>query len=283
MAMSFLPSWTRYGILFVATVLVTYAAPEQSSPKASGHAAVLVHMPVELLHYSSAYPQVPDANAPFELGTMMKLAVAAAHGDQEIADECWFTVDSIFAKQTKAGDFGRDPMGTAVWLGEFTRSVLVIQQSPLAAHFKDRIEAIKPALTKAMRWLNKQRDRLLFEDRATPSRLLSEAQAYLFAGRLLDDPTLIKYGHAFLDAAMKTFRPSDGAFLEKGGTDSGYQAASLVRLQEIMLNMPDIHLEEAFTKGTQWELAHIAADGTVHTNGKPGLFARSKMIMGPEK
>jgi hypothetical protein len=265
-------------------VSIVHAAPEQPSPpKASGHAAILQHMPVEWLHYSSVYPEVAGASAPFQLGTMMKLAVAAAHGDQEIADECWFIVDSTFAKQTKAGDFGGDPMSAAVWLGEFTRSVLVIQQSPLAAHFKDRIEALKPALAKAMHWMNKQRSRMLFEDRAIPDRLLSEAQAYLFCGQLLDDPTLIKYGHGFLDSAMKTFRASDGAFLEKNGTDSGYEAASLVRLQEIMLNVPDVHLEEPFAKGIQWELTHIRADGTVLADGKPGLFSHSKMIMGPEK
>lgn len=281
--MSSLPFWTRCGVLFWAAVLVTHGAPEQPQPKASGHAAVLQHMSVELLHYSNAYPELPDPNAPFQLGTMMKLAVAAAHGDQEIADECWFTVDSTFAKQTKAGDFGGDPMSAAVWLGEFTRSVLVIQQSPLAAHFKDRIEALKPALTKAMHWLNKQRGRLQFEDRAATDRLFSEAEAFLFSGRLLDDPALVKYGHTFLNTAMKAYRPGDGAFLENNGTDSGYQAASLVRLQEIMLNLPDIHLEEPLAKGVQWELAHIGPDGTVHADGKPGLFAHSKMIMGPEK
>jgi hypothetical protein len=281
--MSSLPCWTCCGILFLVTVLLTQAASEQPPSKTSGHAATLLHMPVALLHYSSVYPEVPDKNAPFQLGTMMKLAVAAAHGDQEIADECWFTVNITFAKQTKYGDLGSDPMATAVWLGEFTRSVLVIQQSPLAAHFKDRIEAIKPALTKAMHWLSKQRSRLEFEDRSTPDRLFSEAQAFLFSGRLLDDPRLIKCGHDFLDTAMKAYRPSDGAFLERSGTDCDYQAASLVRLQEIMLNLPDIHLNDALTKGVQWELAHIGADGTVHTDAKPSLFSHSKMIMGPEK
>jgi len=50
-----------------------------------------------------------------------------------------------------------------------------------------------------------------------------------------------------------------------------------------MLNVPDVHLEEPFAKGIQWELTHIRADGTVLADGKPGLFSHSKMIMGPEK
>jgi len=238
-------------------------------------------MSPELLHYHGSLTDAPDpADAGCELGTAMNLAVAAAHGDEAMADYCWQAVDATFARQTKYGDFGGSPMAAVVGLGELGRSLLVIQQSPLGDHFKDRMETLKPALGKAMRWLTTQRARLLWEDRAVPDRLFAEAEAFLFLGRILNDDALLKIGHEFLETGLKTFRPADGAFLERNGTDAGYQAASLVRLQEIMLNFPDVQSTEIVGKGMQWELAHIGADGTVLNDEKPSFLSRSKLLMG---
>ncbi|MEI9893534.1 MAG: hypothetical protein WDN28_06445 [Chthoniobacter sp.] len=275
-----LPRWSRFGLLLLATT--SLAAPPAVAPLT--HCEILGRMSPELLHYHGALTDAPDpADAAYELGAAMKLAVAAAHGDEAMADYCWQAVDAAFAKQTKAGGFGGSPDGEAVWLGELCRSLLVIRQSPLADHFKARIEALQPALGKAMRWLTKQRDRLFFEDRAAPDRLFAEAEAFLFSGRLLGDDALLKIGHGFLDSGLKTYRPADGAFLENNGTDSGFQAASLVRLQEILLNFPEVRLEEPVAKGVQWELGHIDADGAVRSDVKPNFLTRSKMIMGKEK
>jgi hypothetical protein len=282
--MSLLPRWSSFGLLLLATASLApvMAAPPATTPPT--HCEILRGMSPALLHYHSSLTDAPDpADAGYELGSALKMAVAAAHGDEAMADFCWQSVDTTFAKQTKYGDFGGSPMGTAVWLGELGRSLLVIQQSPLAGHFKDRTEALKPALGNAMHWLTKQRDRLLWEDRAVPDRLFAEAEAFLFLGRFLDDGALLKTGHVFLDTGMKTYRPADGAFVEKNGTDSGYQSASLVRLQEIMLNFPDVRLEDPVAKGVQWQLGHIDADGTVRSDEKPGFLSRSKMLMGKEK
>lgn len=241
-------------------------------------------MPVELLHYSSTVvgATAPE-DAPYQLNTALKLAIAGARGDEAVADDCWGTIQAAFARQTKAGDFGNSPTSTAFWLAELSRSLLVVQQSALAPRFKDRIEALKPSLDKALRWLVKQRSRMLFDDRAAPDRLFAEAEAFLFCGRLLGDASLMKLSQDFLDAGLKSYRTADGAFLENNGTDSGYQAACLVRLQEILLQSPDTPIGDVIAKAMQWQLAHLGPDGGVRVDGKPGLFARSKLIMGPEK
>jgi len=279
-----------FGSLLLAAAL----APGLAAPPAStlpDHCDILRGMPLTLLDFSGSGPEAPgsgqsDTNskvASLQLGASMKLAFAAAGGNPGLADECWGAVDSLFAHQTKAGDFGTAPASAAVSLCELGRSLLVIQQSPLADSFKNRIEALKPAIAKATRWLTKQQSRLLWEDRASPDRLFAEAEAFLFCGRVLGDDALLRIGQQFLDKGMKAYRPADGVFLENNGADPSYEATSLVRLQEIVLHFPDRSIEKSIASGVQWELAHINADGTVHSDAKQHSFFGSKMLMAPEK
>ena len=222
--------------------------------------------------------------SPFRLSATMNLTLAAARGDEAEANESWAGVEPVFAHQTKTGEFGNSPTSVAFTLSELTRALLVIQQSPLAAHFKDRIDALKPAITKAAHWLTAQRGRLQWEDRASPNRLFAEAEAFLYCGRLLDDPSLVKIGRQFEDSGMKLYRPADGVFPETGSADPNSEAASLVRLQEIVPYYPDSRVEDSIAKGTQWELAHITADGTVSgPTPKSRSFFGSKMLIGPDK
>jgi len=255
-------------------------------------AEILRRMPTELLDYSATPPDTSGSAGfdhagpkvvPSQLDDTMKLAFAAARGDEALADDSWAAANLVFTHQTKAGDFGGSPTTAAISLCALSRSLLVIQQSPLADHFKERIDALKPAIAKAMHWLTAQQARLLWEDRARPDRLFSEAESFLFCGRLLGDESLLKAGHQFLDKGMKLYRPADGVFLEKNGADTSYEAASLVRLQEIVLQFPDRSIEESLARAVQWELAHIGADGAVRADGKKLVFPGSKMLMGPEK
>jgi len=82
---------------------------------------------------------------------------------------------------------------------------------------------------------------------------------------------------------LKLSRPADGVFLENNGADTSFEAASLVRLQEIVLQFPDRPIEDSIAKGVQWELAHIGVDGAVRADGKRFVFPGSKMLIGPEK
>jgi len=285
--MPLFPRWPRFGSLLLAAASLAHTLAEPPASPLPNHCEFLRRMPVALFDYAGTLPEAdssvaPDRAAspktPPQLGAAMKLALAAAHNDPALADDCWGAVNSLFAHQTKAGDFGTAPASAAFSLCDLTRSLLVVQQSPLAGHFQDRIDALKPALVKAAHWLTAQHGRLLWEDRAAPDRLFSDAEAFLFCGRLLDDPALVKIGRQFLERGMKSYRPADGVFLENNGPDTNAQAATLVRLQEIVLHFPDRQVEASIAKAAQWELAQIAADGAVRADGSPHAFPGSKML-----
>jgi hypothetical protein len=258
----------------------------------SNHAEILRRMPEALLDHSGT---TPDAKglvgynrsgfkaSSFQRGATVKLALAAARGDEKLADECWRAVDVAFAHQTEAGDFGDPAESVAFWLCELNRSLLVIQQSPLEAHFHDRIAVLKPKIALAAKWLTGERERLQREDRAAPNRLFFDAEAFRFAGLLLGDEALEKIGRDFLAQGMKLYRPEDGVFLEHNGGDSSYQAVNLLRLQEIVLHFPDPAIEDAIAKGVQWELSRIGPDGAVTTEGNTRVRPGGEKFMGQEK
>ena len=66
-----------------------------------------------------------------------------AGGDEKQADDCWRAVEVAFAHQTENGDFGDPAESVAFWLCELNRSLLVLQESPLAEHNKERINALE--------------------------------------------------------------------------------------------------------------------------------------------
>jgi hypothetical protein len=278
-------------LLFVAALLTAKAlAVENEVPP--NHAEMLRRMPSTLLDHSGTVPNAEGLvgynrdgfkASSFQRGATVKLALAAARGDEKTADACWRAVDVAFAHQTESGDFGDPAESVAFWLCELNRALLVIQQSPLAGHFKDRIDALKPKIAKAAQWLTGERERLQREDRAAPNRLFFDAEAFRFAGLLLGDETLDKIGRDFLEQGMNLYRPEDGVFLEHNGADSSYQAVNLLRLQEIVLHFPDRQIEEAIAKGVQWELSRIAADGAVSTEGNTRVHPGGEKFQGQEK
>jgi len=277
-------------ILLVAISLAPTFAAEPTLPP--NHAELLRRMPAALLAYSGT---VPTANglvgynrdgfkaAAFQRGATVKLALATARGDEKQADDCWRAVEVTFAHQTVDGDFGDPPTSVAFWLCELGRSLIVIQESPLADHFRDRIASLKPKIAKAAQWLVEKREPLQRGDRSTPNRLFFDAEAYLFSGLLVGDESLQKVGHDFLDEGMKLYRPEDGVFLEHGGADSSYQAVNLLRLQEIILHFPNRHIQDAIAKGVQWEIARIGSDGSVSTEGNTRVHSGGEKYMGHEK
>jgi hypothetical protein len=242
-------------------------------------------MPLDLLDISAGTSATKGANQPgtLQLDGRMKLALAAARGEASEAEDSWGVMDLVFTHQTKAGDFGGSPTTAAFSLCELTRTLLVIAQSPLAANFKDRIEALKPAIANAARWLTGQRSRMAWEDRAYSDRLSAEAEAFLGCGRLLGDQKLVKYGQEFLAKAMRLNRASDGAFVEGNSVNPDCQAATLVRLQEIALLFPDLPIAPTIARAAQWETAQIGPDGAVHIAAGNTTFPGSKMLLGPPK
>lgn len=259
----------------------------------TNHADLFKKMPKALLERAGgAYP---DKNglvghnrdgfkaAAFQRGATLKLAIAAARGDAKRAADCWRAVEVTFAQQREEGHFGDPPSSVAFWLCELCRSLLVVRQSPLARDYEDRIALLLPKIGKAAYWLAKQREVLFRVDGHAPNRLFFDAEAFGLAGLLLKDEKLVGIAKEFLVRGMKLYRDEDGAFLERGGGDSSYQAVCLLRLQEIDLYFPDKRIEEAVVKGVKWELSRIGKDGTVTTEGNTRVRPGGEKFMGAEK
>lgn len=274
-------------------VALGFAVPAMAErADAPTHAELLRRMPASI---TARFGALPDAEglvghnrggfkaAALQRGATVTLAFAAARGDEKLADHCWRAVEVAFAHQTQEGHFGDPPESVAFWLCELTRSLLVIQRSPLAAHFHDRLESLKPKIARAARWLVGQRDRLERQDRTAPNRLFFDAAAFRFSGLLLGDPSLDAIGRDFLAQGMKLYRAEDGVFLEHGGGDSSYQAVNLLRLQELVLHFPDPQIEAAIAKGVQWEISRVAPDGEVSTAENTRVRPGGEKFMGQEK
>jgi hypothetical protein len=221
--------------------------------------------------------------AAFQRGATVRLAIAAATGDEKQADLCWKAIDAAFAHQTEQGNFGDPATSVAFWLCELCRTLLVIRESPVAGRFEARIGGLTPKIALAAKWLAGEKDVLQREDGRTPNRLFFDAEAFGFAGILLKDTALQSLSREFLSQGMKLYRAEDGVFLEHGGGDSSYQAVCLLRLQELTLRFPNSEVEEAIRKGTQWELARIGPDGAISTDGNTRVRPGGEKFMGHEK
>lgn len=264
-----------------------------SAVSAENHAALLMKMPRDLL--DAAGGSYPDAEglvghnrggfkaSAFQRGATLKLAVVAAHGDAARAADCWRAIDVTFARQREEGHFGDPPSSVAFWLCELCRSLLVVQQSPLAGEYREKIAALLPKIQRAARWLATQQETLNREDGHTPNRLFFNACAFGFAGMLLDDQELVGTGREFLARGMKLYRDEDGVFLERGGGDSSYQAVCLLRLQEWVTHFPDGRVAAAIDKGVKWELGKIGPDGSISTEDNTRVRPGGEKFMGNEK
>jgi hypothetical protein len=276
--------------IFVLAFAATFAAVPSAR---LDHAELLRKMPATLL--DKAGGAYPDANgmvghnregfkaSAFQRGATLKLAIAAARGDERRAEDCWRAVEAVFARQTHEGHFNDPPSSVAFWLCELNRALLVVQQGVLADAFKGRIEALLPKIRLAVDWLAGQRESLFKVDGNTPNRLFFDAEAFAFSGLLLHDEKLVALGKEFLARGMKLYRDEDGVFLELGGGDSSYQAVCLLRLQEIVIHFPDRQVEEAIRKGIQWELGKVEKNGTISSQGNTRVRPGGETFLGHEK
>ncbi|MFM7101960.1 MAG: hypothetical protein ACKO3N_12405, partial [Verrucomicrobiota bacterium] len=137
-------------------------------------------------------------------GSCRAVIAAVVAGDLERADRAWRGIEVAFEHQREDGGFtaaarpqgGSSATGPAAvetayfFLQELGRAILVIRQSPHAAHFRDRLAALEPRLRRACAFLAAGEDTILPKSRKAVNRVFIAAKAFGTCGVALHDDAL---------------------------------------------------------------------------------------------
>ena len=296
------PTATSVKLLFFSLLALAAAvlAPVSASPSATGSEyALLRRIPADLFQALTSAGE-PDAqglvgahrkeNKWYEAGKQRSgcwyLIGAVVAGDAERADKAWASIEATFARQVEDGGFlsqqkpNRSNRPTReervetcfFYLQELGHALLVIQQSPLAERFRDRIEALRPRVQRACGFINAGYSTIVGKVGKTTNRLLIAAKAFGLCGVFLGDEKLQDRTRSLVQIALKQ-RDEDGVFLEYGGRDSSYNSVSLLMGRVLWLHLPVAGLDEALVQAMAWQLTRIQPDGTVlvRDNTRTGL------------
>jgi len=232
-------------------------------------------------------------------GSCRAVIGAVVAGDLDRADRAWQGIEVAFTHQRADGGFTAEtrPNGSSAAVGgaavetayfflqEYGRAVLVIRESPHEAHFRDRIEALRPRLRRACDFIAAGEATILQRSRKAVNRVLIAAKAFGTCGRVLGDDALIDTSRRLVTEALR-LRDANGVFIEHGGQDSSYNAVSLLFGQVLALHVPLPELDAAFPAAAEWQIGRVLVSGEVDNRGntrtgvglEPGFNGQPKGI-----
>ncbi len=225
--------------------------------------------------------------------------VGAAESDRAKVDNGWKAIDLSLSHLQSDGSFDTAPGRTmneaemAFWIEAVTHAVVVLEQSPLASQYAQRIRSVVPSIRRNVAWLNNQDRlaRLAKFDAPAVNRLIVDACAFAYASAVLHDPSLMHPANDFIRQALAKQR-EDGTLLEENGFDSSYQGVSVLHLTYFALLQPAANVRTALTAATNREVAAIGRSGRVDesqntrtggthmVNGQPYAIDYTSVILG---
>ncbi|WP_291985897.1 hypothetical protein [Luteitalea sp.] len=219
-------------------------------------------------------------------GSCRSVIYAVVQDNLPAADQAWRGIEVAFSHQLEDGRFEANlrpngqsakPYGAAVetaffFMQEYMRAVLVIRQSPHAAHFAARIAALQPKARRAMDFISGGVETIMRETSHAPNRIIIGAKALGLGGLVLDDPALVQQARTLMAHAL-TLRDADGVFVEKGGRDSSYNMVSVLFGQVLTLHVPMPEAEAAFAGAMAWQISRVLPSGEVdvRNNSRTGV------------
>jgi len=233
----------------------------------------------------------------FQHRAMVAMTLAAANGDCEAMEGLWPAVTQAFAHQKQNGSFemaavidghpthaDREPTSDAFFMADLIEALLILQKGPLAETYKDRLRALDEPILRAAIFMARpdSQHAMLLRDTPTADRLFVDAKALIFAGSYTKAPAVIQVGHRILNVALSRQRP-DGVFIEKGGSDSSYNAISLLHLTEIAAFLEEPQLMTALRKGFEWQQGRVNSDGSIIVEGNTRTGASQEIYFGKPK
>ena len=165
------------------------------------------------------------------------------------------------------------------------RALLLIEASPWRAGFADQVNALKPKLLTAARWMVRPDVHAFVWSGKKPAnsklpgcppespyahRRYLDAAAIGEVGLLCHDRELIEKSVAFIRNGI-AFQRADGVNPEKGGYDSHYQALGLAYACSYYQMVADdalrAEMKPMLDKAFAWLLTRVKDDGTVDATG----------------
>jgi hypothetical protein len=204
-------------------------------------------------------------------GGTYTLAMGVVLRRPEWIEEGWRVIDVTFAHQNADGSLG-DPVqdqatSVAFFLCFCSRALGLLQASEYADAQRGRIEALLPKVHRACRWLATQTAALDKANAHAPNRCFIIADAFALTNALTPDSEAQRLATRYVDLGLKSYRASDGVFLEKGGGDSSYQAVSILVLMYYRVHVAEPRLDEILSKAVEWELTKVRPSGEVDVQG----------------
>lgn len=159
--------------------------------------------------------------------------------------------------------------------------ILLLEASPLRAEFANTLEAFKPKLLIAARWmirpdidaLNWPDDNnypRIFGERRYAHRRFLDAAAIGGTGLVFHDKALMEKGVWLIRNGI-AFQQPDGINPERGGPDTSYQALGLIYACRYYQTIADDAMRSemlaTLEKGYAWLLGRIKADGDIDATG----------------
>jgi hypothetical protein len=178
--------------------------------------------------------------------------------------------------------------GAAFFLADACPALIALRSSSDARAIADtaRQAEVAAAINRGLRWLMQQAADLERVDRAAPNRLLYDALAYHACGVLTGNKDAQKLSERFVARALSQWR-SDGIFVEKGGSDTTYQAVSLRLALDLLLTgyqaADGQRLSIAWQSGAVWLGNRIMVDGRIDSTDNTRTCKGGESFMGAEK
>ena len=242
--------------------------------------SLLVSEPDEngLVGYQKAQGQWYQAG--MQRGGARHLLGGVLAGDVDRMERGWLSIEATFARQREDGGFlvvrkpyDKAPLSfdqqvetTFFYLQALSHALLVLQESPYAGRFHDRIEALKPKIRRAADFVMSGREGIVPAVGHTANRLLIAAKALGLCGVLLDEQAYKAEARKLVATALR-LRDAEGVFVEKNGRDSSYNAVAILMGQVISLYLPDPRIDDAMRTAMVWQLTRITPDGEVLVKG----------------
>jgi hypothetical protein len=202
------------------------------------------------------------------------VAAGVAHNDVETIERGLRVIEWGFRQQQSDGSFDcpDNYHSTSFFLEAAAHSVLFLQASPYADRYKDRLDALKPAIALTAHWMTLPSVAVKGDRFNEPfaHRCFLVAAAIGEAGVVVQDPALIKHSVQYIQRGIARQDPS-GYNPEKNGYDTSYHAIGLrlaLTYYELVADSQTRGpLLKMIEKGVNWLRSRIRPDSSIDSTG----------------